>query len=82
MKFNLNNISLAKDLFLKMVALKYEKRYTASECLLHPWITRKFDEPIPNSAYDKIQIFKNISKLMRFTKIISCINYFEKEYEK
>jgi len=65
-----------------MVALKYEKRYTASECLMHPWITRNFDEPIPFSAYDKIQIFKNISKLMRFTKIISLVNHIDIEYQK
>jgi serine/threonine protein kinase len=40
-----------------MVAIEPDNRYTASEALQHPWITRRYDDEIPLSLNDKILLF-------------------------
>ncbi len=49
--------SLAIDLFKRMVTENHEERYTASEALNHPWITRRLDDPVPLSVSEKILLF-------------------------
>jgi len=34
-----------------------EKRYTAAECIQHPWITRRKNDEIPLTFSDKILLF-------------------------
>eukprot|EP00826_Nyctotherus_ovalis_P034697 TRINITY_DN2910_c0_g6_i1.p4 TRINITY_DN2910_c0_g6~~TRINITY_DN2910_c0_g6_i1.p4 ORF type:complete len:116 (+),score=13.40 TRINITY_DN2910_c0_g6_i1:1008-1355(+) len=45
--------TLAKDLFLRLVKIDPNERYTAKEALLHPWITRCAGE-IPLNYYESV----------------------------
>ncbi|CAD8071367.1 unnamed protein product [Paramecium sonneborni] len=41
---------LARDLLQRLLQFDQDSRYTASQALVHPWITRKFHDPIPMSV--------------------------------
>ncbi|CAD8055786.1 unnamed protein product [Paramecium primaurelia] len=41
---------LARDLLQRLLQNDQDSRYTASQALVHPWITRKFNDPIPMSV--------------------------------
>ncbi|CAD8154031.1 unnamed protein product [Paramecium octaurelia] len=41
---------LARDLLYRLLQFDQDSRYTASQALVHPWITRKFNDPIPMSV--------------------------------
>lgn len=38
--------------------LDAQQRYTAANALSHPWITRRFKDEIPLSAYEKMRAFE------------------------
>ncbi|CAK71403.1 unnamed protein product (macronuclear) [Paramecium tetraurelia] len=38
---------LARDLLQRLLQNDQDSRYTAAQALVHPWITRKFNDPIP-----------------------------------
>jgi serine/threonine protein kinase len=44
---------IAKNLFLKLTKVQSLQRYTASQALQHPWITRKNEGNIPITMCDK-----------------------------
>jgi len=44
---------LARDLFLRLCSVNAQLRYSASIALTHPWITRKFETPIPLTIYER-----------------------------
>lgn len=48
---------LGQDLFLKLVALEPDKRYSAGEALTHPYITREENQRIPLTSYEKRRFF-------------------------
>jgi serine/threonine protein kinase len=50
-----NFTSLAKDLFIKLCNPMPIERYTAEQALRHPWITRNFDSPIPQTESQKVR---------------------------
>lgn len=47
---------MAKDFFLKLTNEDPQERYTASQALEHPWITRKFNEDIPMTFSEKMRV--------------------------
>jgi len=61
---------------LKLVCQDSYGRYTAEQALNHPWITRKFNQPLPLTAtekmlaFEKVEFFKRVSIDVWFT-----INY-------
>jgi serine/threonine protein kinase len=61
-----NIISLAKSFFLKMMNTDPVIRYRAEDALKHPWITRKFDDPIPLSGHE---VMSNFSLEQTFTRV-------------
>ena len=48
---------LAKDLICKLCRIGQIERYDAKRALQHPWITRRFDEKIPLTAGEEIQMY-------------------------
>lgn len=46
----------AQDFFLKLTNEDPQERYTASQALEHPWITRKFNEDIPMTFSEKMRV--------------------------
>lgn len=61
--FNDKFSSIAQDFFFKLVAIDPNLRYTASQALKHPWITRKFNELIPFTFAEKISINNTTSQI-------------------
>ena len=49
---------MARNFFLKLVSRNPDARYTASQALSHPWITRKFESIIPLSFGERHHVFK------------------------
>lgn len=45
---------IAKNLFMRLTAVSSSKRYTASDALKHPWITRKMNNTIPLNQADEM----------------------------
>ena len=41
-----------KDFFKRLCVVDSKFRYTAEEALTHPWITRRFEDPIPLNYQD------------------------------
>jgi len=42
---------MAQDFFTRISKIESAERYTTQEALKHPWLTRKFDDPIPLSLH-------------------------------
>jgi len=59
---------IAKDFIFRLCKLDPEARYTVDDALKHPWITRKFDSPIPLSKKDDMEykmLLRDLRKVMR-----------------
>ena len=59
---------------MKLCIVDFKHRYTAEEALNHPWITRKFEDPIPldyNEALYKDFIKKRLGNLVNTFVYIS-----------
>lgn len=48
---------LAKNLICKLCRISQIERYDAKRALQHPWITRRFEDKIPLTASEEIQMF-------------------------
>jgi len=48
---------LAKNLICKLCRISQIERYDAKRALQHPWITGRFEEKIPLTASEEIQMF-------------------------
>jgi serine/threonine protein kinase len=46
---------MARDIFAKLCNPMPIERYTAEQALRHPWITRDFDSPIPQTESQKVR---------------------------
>lgn len=46
---------MARDIFTKLCNPMPIERYTAEQALRHPWITRDFDSPIPQTESQKVR---------------------------
>ncbi|CAD8065716.1 unnamed protein product [Paramecium sonneborni] len=62
---------LARDLLQRLLQFDQDSRYTASQALVHPWITRQFHDPIPMSLKQfgicqelKNQIFQQLQSIL------------------
>ena len=60
---------LAENLFLMLSKKVPTERYSASEALMHPWVTRKRNTLIPN----KNSVFYTLMNLMHERKLKSAI---------
>ena len=45
--------TLAKDLIFKLCQISQTERYDAKRALLHPWLTRRFNDKIPLTAKEE-----------------------------
>ena len=83
---------LAKNIFLRLTKFNITMRYTASEALRHPWITRLNKTLIPMTLQDKIEnmeIERNfrskIGMMIFMSNVSDAQSYFEnnefKEYK-
>ena len=46
---------MARDIFTKLCNPMPIERYTAEQALRHPWITRDFSAPIPQTESQKVR---------------------------
>ena len=70
---------LARHLILKLLEPNPSWRYTASQAIKHPWITRNFDD-IPPMTFNELLIKSNNKKIM-MDLFFTCLflNYFRKK---
>ena len=70
---------LARHLILKLLEPNPSWRYTASQAIKHPWITRNFDD-IPPMTFNELLIKSNNTKIMK-DLFFTCLflNYFRKK---
>ena len=70
---------LARHLILKLLEPNPSWRYTASQAIKHPWITRNFDD-IPPMTFNELLIKSNNKKIMK-DLFFTCLflNYFRKK---
>jgi serine/threonine protein kinase len=64
---------LGRDMVCKLCRISQTDRYDAIRALKHPWITRNFDDPIPLTQSDEIQMFSQEQSLLRVIKLMSCL---------
>ena len=78
-KFYENISPLAKHLILKLLEPNPSWRYTASQALKHPWITRNFDD-VPPQTFNELLIKSNNKEILK-NLLYTCLffNYFRKE---
>ena len=79
LKFDEKITPLAKHLILKLLEPNPSWRYTASQAIKHPWITRNFDDTPPITFNESLikSNNKNILKNLFFTCLF--FNYFKKK---
>lgn len=53
-----NSYSYASDLIKRMTCTNPTERYSAAQALLHPWVTRRFQDEIPLNFQERILRFK------------------------
>jgi len=46
---------MSRDFFMKLCNPMPIERYTAEQALRHPWITRNFESPIPQTESQKVR---------------------------
>jgi len=63
-----------------MLNFNVQERYSASECLQHPWITRNFDDEIPLNLEQLLKVSAQSNKLINVIKKISFINHLNTIY--
>ena len=68
---------MAKHLILKLLEPNPCWRYTASQALKHPWITRNFNDIPPKTINDIIESSNKILKDFLYTSIF--LNFFKKK---
>ena len=71
------NNSLAKDFISRLCRPNPRNRYTATEALTHPWITRNFSTSIPlsyNEHLNQQYLKKNLIELIRIITFIAVEN--------
>ncbi|KAL4465979.1 hypothetical protein ABPG74_004216 [Tetrahymena malaccensis] len=73
---------LAKDLLLRMLNKEPSNRYTASQVLKHPFITRKLNSSIPLSFQESARVFQNERKLSQAIKAILVLKYIQQKSTK
>ena len=76
-KFYENISPMAKHLILKLLERNPCWRYTASQALKHPWITRNFNDSPPKTINDIIESSNKILKDFLYTSIF--LNFFKKK---
>ena len=76
-KFYENISPMAKHLILKLLEPNPCWRYTASQALKHPWITRNFNDSPPKTINDIIESSNKILKDFLYTSIF--LNFFKKK---
>jgi len=72
---------LAKDLICKLCRISQIERYDAKRALQHPWITRRFDEKIPLTAGEEIQMFDQEQVLQKCIRVVYFLSIMKKDKE-
>ena len=72
---------LAKDLICKLCRISQIERYDAKRALQHPWITRRFDEKIPLTASEEIQMFNQEQVLHKCIRVVHFLSIMKKDKE-
>ena len=74
------NISpMARHLILKLLEPNPSWRYTASQALKHPWITRNFDD-VPPQTFNELLVKSNNKEILKnLLYICLFFNYFRKK---
>jgi len=68
-------------LFTRLCNIDVQSRYSAEMALNHPWITRKFNSPIPITIYEEDTLkqlnaeLKNIVRIIFFSSSIVSLVY-------
>jgi calcium/calmodulin-dependent protein kinase I len=57
-EFSRNFSQLAIDFFKKLTSPKQGERYNIGQALMHPWITRRFQDPIPLTFIERRTVFE------------------------
>ncbi|CAD8196247.1 unnamed protein product [Paramecium octaurelia] len=61
----------AKDLLIRLLKLDITDRYTASQALQHPWLTKQ--ESMPLSLFEQFKLFDCKSKFINIIKLLMFI---------
>ena len=64
-EFSSNFHHLAKDFFLKLATPSQSERYNVGQALLHPWITRRFEDEIPMTFNQRRKIFEKEQNVIK-----------------
>ncbi|CAD8069597.1 unnamed protein product [Paramecium sonneborni] len=75
----LHSSPLARDLLQRLLQYDQDSRYTASQALLHPWITRNFNHPIPMSVKEFGICQEQKIKIFLFLKAILFLNQLQQD---
>ena len=78
-KFYENISPMAKHLVLKLLEPNPSWRYTASQALKHPWITRNFND-VPPQTFNELLVKSNNKEILK-NLLYTCLffNYFRKK---
>lgn len=71
--------TLAKDIICKLCRISQIERYDAKRALQHPWITGRFDEKIPLTASEEIQMFNQEQVLQKFIRVVQFLSVIKKD---
>jgi serine/threonine protein kinase len=63
-------LSLARNFFQKLTNSDPSERYSANQAILHPWITRNPNDPIPFTIKEKFQTFGKKENLAKISKLL------------
>ncbi|CAD8054980.1 unnamed protein product [Paramecium primaurelia] len=70
---------LARDLLQRLLQYDQDSRYTAAQALVHPWITRNFNNPIPMSVKEFGTCQELKKKFFQFFKAVLFLNQVQQD---
>ncbi|CAD8051867.1 unnamed protein product [Paramecium primaurelia] len=70
---------LARDLLQRLLQYDKDSRYTAAQALVHPWITRNFNQSIPMSVKEFGICQEQKKKFFQFLKAILFLNQIQQD---
>ncbi|CAD8193406.1 unnamed protein product [Paramecium octaurelia] len=69
---------LAKDLIQKLTTIEPIERYSVGQALIHPWITRNFQDKIPLTYNEQISQFIKDQQIRNSFKLLFFLQYLMK----
>lgn len=67
--------SMAKDLFMKLVHIEPSKRYSASQAVMHPWLSQKTGVAVPLTINEIYRLFPTKKNLKSGMILLICMEY-------